>query len=87
MEEVLDPATDSGEVERILAGWQHDRVIQDLLNYLDFKELFLLGSKERFERYVDILFRISSYVNPYIHIARLITKTHTDKPVADLRIR
>lgn len=79
MEEVLDPATDSGEVERILAGWQHDRVIQDLLNYLDFKELFLLGSKERFERYVDILFRISSYVNPYIHIARLITKTHTDK--------
>lgn len=79
MEEVLDPATDSGEVERILTGWQDDRVIQDLLNYLDFKELFSHGSKERFERYVDILFRISSYVNPYIHIARLITRTHTDK--------
>lgn len=79
MEEVLDPMTDSGEVERILTGWQDDQVIQDLLNYLDFKELFSHGSKGRFERYVDILFRISSYVNPYIHIARLITKTHTDK--------
>ena len=79
MEEVLDPATDSSKVERILAGWQDDRVIQDLLNYLDFKELFSHGSKERFERYVDILFRISPYVNPYIHIARLITRTHTNK--------
>lgn len=79
MEEVLNPATDRGEVGRILTGWQHDRVIQDLLNYLDFKELFSHASKEHFERYVDILFRISSYVNPYIHIARLITRTHTDQ--------
>lgn len=79
MEEVLDPATDKGEVERILAGWNAKKNIQDLLNYLNFKELFSHDSKERFERYADILFRISSYVNPYIHIARLITRTHTDE--------
>lgn len=79
MEEVLDPATDKGEVERILAGWNAKKNIQDLLNYLNFKELFSHDSRERFERYADILFRISSYVNPYIHIARLITRTHTDE--------
>lgn len=79
MEEVLDPATDKGEVERILAGWNAKKNIQDLLNYLNFKELFSHDSRERFERYADILFWISSYVNPYIHIARLITRTHTDE--------
>lgn len=79
MENVLNPATNNTEVERILADWNADNAIQDLLNYLDFKELFSHGSKSRFERYVDILFWIMSYVNPYIHIARLITKIHTDK--------
>lgn len=79
MEKVLDPATNNTEVEQILADWNADNAIQDLLNYLDFKDLFSHGSKSRFERYVDILFWITSYVNPYIHIARLITKIHTDK--------
>ena len=75
MEKVLDPATDNVEVKRVLADWQDKKATQDLLNYLDFKELFSYGSKSRFERYVNILFWISSYVNPYIHIAKLITKT------------
>ena len=79
MENVLNPATNNTEVERTLADWNADNTIQDLLSYLDFKELFSHGSKSRFERYVDILFWITSYVNPYIHIARLITKIHTDK--------
>ena len=79
MENVLNPATNNTEVERTLAGWNADNTIQDLLNYLDFKELFSHGSKPRFERYVGILFWIASYVAPYIHIARLITKIHTDK--------
>lgn len=79
MNKLLDPATDSGTVERILAGWNAEEHLQDLLDYLNFKELFSYGSKERFERYVDILFRISPYVNPYIHIARLITRIHTDQ--------
>lgn len=79
MENVLNPATNNTEVERTLADWNADNTIQDLLNYLDFKELFSYGSKSRFERYVNILFGITSYVNPYIHIARLITKIHTDK--------
>ena len=79
MEKVLDPATNNTEVEQILADWNADNAIQDLLNYLDFKDLFSHGSKSRFERYVDILLWITSYVNPYIHIAKLITKIHTDK--------
>ncbi len=79
MEKVLDPATDNVEVKRVLADWQDKKATQDLLNYLDFKELFSYGSKSRFERYVNILFWISSYVNPYIHIAKLITKTHIDE--------
>ncbi len=79
MENVLNPATNNTEIKRILADWNADNAIQDLLNYLDFKDLFSHGSKLRFERYVDILFWITSYVNPYIHIARLITKIHTDK--------
>lgn len=79
MENVLNPATNNTEIKRILADWNADNATQDLLNYLDFKDLFSHGSKSRFERYVDILFWITSYVNPYIHIARLITKIHTDK--------
>lgn len=79
MEKVLDPATKNTEVEQILADWNADNAIQDLLNYLDFKDIFSHGSKLRFERYVDILFWITSYVNPYFHIARLIAKIHTDK--------
>lgn len=79
MEKILDPATDNVEVKRVLADWQDKKATQDLLNYLDFKELFSYGSKSRFERYVDILFVITSYVNPYMHIARLITKTHIDE--------
>lgn len=79
MEEVLDPAKDSGEIGQILAGWNEQERLQDLLNYLDFQELFSHGSKERFERYVDILFQISPYVNPYIHIVRLIMRIHTDQ--------
>jgi len=79
MDKVLDPAIKNTDVEQILADWNADNAIQDLLNYLDFKDLFSHGSKLRFERYVDILFWITSYVNPYFHIARLITKIHTDK--------
>lgn len=79
MEKILDPATDNVEVKRVLADWQDKKATQDLLNYLYFKELFSHGSKSRFERYVDILFVITSYVNPYMHIARLITKTHIDE--------
>ncbi len=79
MENVLNPATNNTEIKRILADWNADNAIQDLLNYLDFKNLFSHGSKSRFERYVDILFWITSYVNPYMHIARLIEKTHIGK--------
>lgn len=79
MENVLNLATNNTDVERILADWNADNAIQDLLNYLNFKDLFSHGSKSRFERYVDILFWITSYVKPYMHIARLITKTHIDE--------
>ena len=81
MGKVLNLATNDTEVRQILADWNADNAIQDLLNYLDFKDLFSHGSKLHFERYVDILFWLTSYVNPYIHIARLITKIHTDKLV------
>lgn len=79
MEKVLDPAKKNTEIEQFLADWNADNAIQDLLNYLDFKDLFSNGSRLHFERYVDILFWITPYVNPYIHIARLMTKIHTDK--------
>ncbi len=79
MEKVLDPATDSVEVKRILADWQDKKAIPDLLKYLDLKNLFSHGSRLRFERYVDILFWITSYINLDFHIARLITKIHIDK--------
>ena len=79
MEKLLNPATNDTEIKQILADWNADNAIQDLLNYLDFKDLFSHGSRLYFERYVDILFWITSYVNPYMHIARLIEKTHIDK--------
>ncbi|MCM1177803.1 MAG: KAP family NTPase [Clostridium sp.] len=79
MEDVLNPGINNTDVEQILADWNADNAIQDLLNYLDFKDLFSHGSKSCFERYVDILFWITSYVNPYKYIASLIEKTHINE--------
>ncbi len=78
MENILNPQKTIDEVKRILAEWDKNS-LQDLLNYLDYNELFSHGSKLHFERYIDLLFLIGGKVNTYIHTGRLIATVHTEQ--------